>query len=65
VVIREDKPPFRKGNGRSYPAHADLPVLSRGMEARRIHERGGWLQIQFASGEVGWVEKSAVLVDGP
>jgi hypothetical protein len=35
------------------------------MEARRLHERGGWLQIQFASGEVGWMEKAAVLVDEP
>jgi hypothetical protein len=65
VVIREDKLPLRKGNGPSYAANADLPVLSRGMEARRLHERGGWLQIQFPSGEVGWVEKTAVLVDEP
>jgi hypothetical protein len=63
VIIREDKLPLRKGIGPSYPSHADLPVLARGMEARRLHERGGWLQIQFAGGEVGWVEKSAVLVD--
>ena len=65
VVIRADKLPLRKGNGPSYPAHADLPVLARGMEARRLRERSGWLQIQFASGEAGWVEKSAVLLDEP
>jgi hypothetical protein len=65
VVIREDRLPLRQGNGPSYPANADLPVLSRGMEARRLHERGGWLQIQFAGGETGWVEKSALLVAGP
>jgi hypothetical protein len=61
VVVRDDRLPLRRGNGPSYPAHADLPFLSRGMEARQMHERGGWLQIQFASGEVGWVEKTAVL----
>jgi hypothetical protein len=61
VVVREDHLPLRKGNGPSYPTNPDLPVLSRGMEARRLYERGGWLQIQFAGGEVGWVEKSGVL----
>lgn len=65
VVIRDDKLPFRQGNGPSYPANPELPLLARGMEARTMSERGGWLQIQFASGEVGWVEKSAVLVDQP
>jgi hypothetical protein len=65
VVVRDDKHALRKGNGPSYPANPDLPFLSRGMEARRLHERGAWLQIQFASGEIGWVEKAAVLVDDP
>ena len=65
VVIAQDKLPLRKGNGPSYPSNPDLPFLARGMEARRLHERGGWLQIQFASGELGWVEKTAVLVDWP
>jgi hypothetical protein len=65
VVIRDDKLALRRGNGPSYPANPDLPFLSRGMEARRIHERGAWLQIQFASGELGWVEKAAVLVADP
>jgi hypothetical protein len=65
VVVRDDKAPLRKGNGPSYSANPDLPVLSRGMEARKINERGGWLQVQFAGGEAGWVEKSAVLVDEP
>jgi len=65
VVIHEDKLPLRKGNGPSYPSNSDLRVLARGMEAKKINERGGWLQIQFAGGPVGWVEKSAVLVDEP
>jgi hypothetical protein len=65
VVIHEDKVLLRKGNGPSYPANPDLPVLTRGMEAKKINERGNWLQIQFAGGAVGWVENSAVLVDEP
>ncbi len=65
MVIREDKLPLRKGNGPSYPANPDLPMLYRGMEARKLHERGPWLQIEFASGEVGWVETAAVLIDTP
>ena len=28
-----------------------------------VRERGGWLQIQFAGGAIGWVQKDAVLVD--
>src|SRR5262249_22577397 len=61
VVIRQERTPLRKGNGPTYPVNPDLPFLSRGMEARKLHERGGWLQIGFASGAVGWVEKGAVL----
>ncbi len=63
VVVRQERTPLRKGNGPSYPVNPELPFLSRGMEARRLYERGEWLQIRFASGAVGWVEKGAVLVD--
>lgn len=65
VVIRADRVPLRKGNGPSYEVNTELPQLARGMEARRLRERGGWLQIQFAGGAVGWVEKATALVDGP
>ncbi len=65
VVIREDRLPLRRGNGPSYPHHSELPVLARGMEARHLLERGSWLQIQFASGEIGWVPRAAVLEDYP
>ncbi|MCI0376694.1 MAG: tetratricopeptide repeat protein [Gemmataceae bacterium] len=63
VVVVEDKAPFLKGNGPSYARHPDLPVLARGMEARLLHERGDWLQIQFSTGEIGWIPKSTALVD--
>jgi hypothetical protein len=60
VVIAEEQVPLRTGNGASYPLHSELPRLRPGMEARLLAARGDWLQIRFASGEVGWVERSAV-----
>jgi tetratricopeptide (TPR) repeat protein len=63
VIVQIDRLPLRKGNGPSYDVNPDLPQLARGMEARRLRERGGWLQIQFAGGSVGWVDKAAALVD--
>jgi hypothetical protein len=55
VVIAFDQTDLRTGNGPSYPRHPDLPMLRRGMEARGLGQRGDWIQIQFASGETGWV----------
>lgn len=63
VVVREDKLPFRTGNGPSYPASDSLPVLRRGMEGCRTLERGGWLQVRFPGDALGWVPRDAVLVD--
>lgn len=63
VVIAAETPLYR-GNGPSYPAHEELPRLAPGMEARRLHERGGWLQIAFPGGETGWVPGEAALVVG-
>jgi hypothetical protein len=53
---------FQRGNGASYPQHPILPVLPRGMEARRLHTRGGWLAIRLSTGEVGWIPANAALV---
>jgi len=61
VIVRLDDVPLHTGNGPSYPLHAELPRLARGMEARRLGRRGAWLQIQFATGEIGWVEERNVL----
>jgi hypothetical protein len=35
------------------------------MEARLLHRRGGWLQVEFPGGAVGWVPQAAALVDEP
>lgn len=60
VVVRDDAVALRRGNGPHFAVHSELPVLRRGMEARRLHERGGWMQIRFASGEVGWAPSEAL-----
>src|SRR5262249_11864998 len=55
VVVLLDNTDFYRGNAASYPKHADVPFLPRGLEARQVHRRGGWLQIRLTTGEVGWV----------
>jgi tetratricopeptide (TPR) repeat protein len=63
VVMAAEATPLRTGNGLSYPGHKGLPSVSRGMEARLQFARGGWLQIEFPGGEVGWVQRAGVLID--
>jgi len=59
VVLAHDVV-LRKGNASTYPARLDAK-LPRGVEARKLVERGGWIQLQLAGGIVGWVPASAVL----
>lgn len=65
AVIAAEEVSLRRGNGASYPVNPDLPRVVRGMEARLLHRRGGWLQVEFPGGHVGWVPESAALVDEP
>jgi len=66
-VVREDAVPLRTGNGNAYPPLQDRngPVrVNRGVEIRVLHERpNGWLRVELANGLVGWLPRSAVLVD--
>ncbi len=64
VVVAEDGVLLRKGNGLGYPLRSETP-LNRGVEARLLHAKADWLQIELASGEVGWVPKSYMLVEKP
>jgi tetratricopeptide (TPR) repeat protein len=57
VIIRDV--PLRVGNGADYPSKHDLP---RGCEARRMFERGGWVQIETGGGAIGWVPADAVVM---
>jgi hypothetical protein len=64
VVVVADGVTPRTGNGTSYPPRFEGTVPA-GTEARLRFRRGTWLQIEFASGAVGWVPEMAALVDLP
>jgi hypothetical protein len=59
VVVARDAV-LRKGNSAGYPARLE-PKLPRGVEARKLGERGGWVQVRLAGGAVGWLPASAVM----
>ena len=61
VVVALNGVTLRRGNGTLYARDPDLPIVNRGMEGRRVNERGGWVQVQFPGGEVGWVPREAVI----
>jgi hypothetical protein len=64
LVLREDVP-FRKGNADSYPLRLEgASRLPRGVEARELTRRGGWVQIRLPSGVIGWLPEAAVLKVG-
>jgi tetratricopeptide (TPR) repeat protein len=63
VIVAVNGVTLRRGNGALYAQHSRLPVVNRGMEARLLSERGGWVQVQFPGGDVGWLPRGAVLVD--
>jgi hypothetical protein len=64
VVIARDGVRLLKGNGALYPPRFGTP-LYRGVEARLRFERGDWLQIELAGGQMGWVPRAAALLDMP
>ena len=49
----------RKGNGEGYDPQFDQP-LHEGVEFRVIEQRGGWLRIELADGNQGWVRNREV-----
>jgi hypothetical protein len=65
AVVAYNNMALRRGNGTLFPPHADLPTVQRGMEARLLGERGGWVQVEFPGGELGWLPRRAVLLDRP
>jgi len=58
-VIRTETD-LREGNGTTYAVKLHLPA---GVEARLIGSRSDWMQIEFASGLVGWVHKKSLICD--
>jgi hypothetical protein len=63
AVVAFNNMTLRRGNGTLFAPHTDLPIVHRGMEARLLNERGGWVQLAFPAGEVGWLPRRAVLID--
>ena len=59
VVVAEDVE-LRKGNGHSYPPRF-VQKLPKGVEARELGRRGGWVQVELAGGAAGWLPEPAVL----
>lgn len=64
VVVAEDGVVLRKGDGLTYPPRYETP-LNRGVEARQLFERDGWVQIELSGGEVGWAPRDSLLIDQP
>jgi hypothetical protein len=80
VVIAAPRVVLHKGNAANYPCYdararawvesaggacPEATPLYRGVEARLRFVRGEWLQIELASGEIGWVRKADAVVDRP
>ena len=64
AVVAEDGVLLRKGDGLAYPPRYETP-LNKGVEARRLFERDGWVQLELSGGEVGWVPHEDVHIDEP
>jgi hypothetical protein len=60
LVVVKDDVFLRKGNGESYPPRLE-PRLPRGVEARELTRRGGWVQVELAGGAVGWLPEGAII----
>ncbi len=63
VVILTRQETLRSGNSAAFPPRLE-PPLPAGVEARKLAERGGWVQVQLAGGAVGWLPAGSVLVAG-
>lgn len=64
VVISADQTFLHQGNHSFYPQAYNTP-LNRGVEAQLLQIRGGWLQIELAGGQIGWVARENALVNLP
>lgn len=62
VIVSEDVM-LRKGNADAFPPRLE-PRLPRGVEARELGRRGGWVQVRLAAGAIGWLPETAVVAVG-
>lgn len=51
----------RKGNGETYSPAFDRP-LKEGAEGVMLEVRGGWVQVQFAGADAGWLPEKSVAI---
>jgi hypothetical protein len=65
LIVVADDVALRKGNSESYPLRLDgVAKLPKGVEARELTRRGGWVQIRLADGVIGWIPEAAALKTG-
>lgn len=60
VVIAVRATDVRSGNAVEYPRRVD-GKLPAGAEARRLTERGGWIQVELPNGTIGWIREEDLL----
>lgn len=60
VVIVTADAMLKAGNGDSWTDRLNAR-LPRGVEARELSRRGGWVQVELAGGAVGWLPETAVM----
>lgn len=61
VVIARDGVVLRRGNSKAFPPRFETP-LNRGVEARFLFEREGWVQIELSGGEIGWAPRTELMI---
>jgi hypothetical protein len=61
AITARNNTPLQRGNSVDYPPRLGEP-LPAGVEMRVLGERGGWLQVELAGGEIGWVDQSGVVM---
>ena len=65
LVVVAEEVHLRRGNSEAYPLRLETAAkLPKGVEARELARRGGWVQIQLAAGTIGWIPESAALKAG-
>jgi hypothetical protein len=60
LVIVTDDVALKGGNGETWPDRLKWR-LPRGVEAREMTRRGGWVQVELAGGSVGWLPERKVI----
>jgi hypothetical protein len=60
LVIVKHESRFKTGNGETWPDRLKWS-LPPGVEARELTRRGGWVQVELASGVAGWLPETSLI----